>query len=327
VSAGAAAHELTLEVRPRWPFRLPRAGTDGVARRRGMLLERLLHVDGVPVVVGAAQPGRDVLALRASVGGEHAAAAARALGEEAIARMRFALAVDDDLRPFWDRFRHDAIVGPSLRARPQLRIQRRPEPFEALAWAICEQLIEFSRAMAIERGIVARLGRRCARSGLRDLPEARTLAAAAPAELEALGLSAGRALALRRAAREVASGRADLRAPDHERSWARLRAIPGIGQWTIDVLALHGQGRYDRVPAGDLAYLKWAGRLLRGRPGARAEEYEVRELLAPYGRWAGLAGAHALRASPGAGSLRATPPPFMVSRQSRRRPRPAGTRW
>ena len=125
--------------------------------------------------------------------------------------------------------------------------------------------------MAIERRIVARLGRRCQRSGLRDLPDAAALAAAAPAELEALGLSAGRALALSRAAREVASGRADLRAADHERSWARLRAIPGIGQWTIDVLALHGQGRYDRVPAGDLAYLKWAGRLLRGRPGARAE--------------------------------------------------------
>src|SRR5204863_161188 len=128
------------------------------------------------------------------------------------------------------------------------------------------------------------------------------------------------------ASREVASGRADLRSADHERSWARLRAIPGIGQWTIDVLALHGQGRYDRVPAGDLAYLKWAGRLLRGRPGARAEEHEVRSLLAPYGVWAGLAGAHALRASPGAGSLRASPRAVMASRQPRQRPRPAGTR-
>ena len=33
----------------------------------------------------------------------------------------------------------------------------------------------------------------------------------------------------------------------------------------------------------------------------------MRELFAPYGRWAGLAGAHALRAGAGAGSLRATP--------------------
>ena len=134
-------------------------------------------------------------------------------------------------------------------------------------------------------------------------------------------------MALIRAAREVASGRADLLAPDHERAWRRLRAIPGIGRWTIDVLALHGQGRLDMVPAGDLAYLKWAGRLITGRPGARASEDEVRELLAPYGPWAGLAGAHALRAGGGGGTMRASPPAVMASGRTRPRPRPAGTRW
>ena len=326
MSAAAAAPGLTAELRPRWPFRLPRAGTDGVVRRRGAFLERLVHVEGRPVVVRAAQPSADRVVLRAAPSEELPSAEARAACEEAIARMRFALALDDDLRPFWESFRHDPLIGPSLRARPHLRVGRRTDPFEALAWAICEQLIEYSRAMVIERRIVARLGRRCERSALRDLPSAGTLAAVAPAELESLGLSAGRSLALRRAAREVASGRADLRGPDHERAWARLRAIPGIGGWTIDVLALHGQGRYDRVPAGDLAYLKWAGRLLRGRPGARAEEHEVRELLAPYGRWAGLAGAHALRAGAGAGSLRATPRSAMAGGNARRRSRPGSIR-
>ena len=216
VSAAAAAPGLTAELRPRWPFRLPRAGTDGVVRRRGAFLERLVHVEGRPVVVRAAQPSADRVVLRAAPS-EEVTAQARAACEEAIARMRFALALDDDLRPFWESFRHDPLIGPSLRARPHLRVGRRTDPFEALAWAICEQLIEYSRAMVIERRIVARLGRRCERSALRDLPSAGTLAAVAPAELESLGLSAGRSLALRRAAREVASGRADLRGPDHER--------------------------------------------------------------------------------------------------------------
>ena len=72
--------------------------------------------------------------------------------------MRFALGVDDDLRPFYDRFRSDPLIGRSVRARPHLRVIRRPDPFEALAWAICEQLIEAERAEAIERRIVARLG-------------------------------------------------------------------------------------------------------------------------------------------------------------------------
>jgi len=309
------------EVRPAWPVRLPRPGMDGLVRRRGGVLERLLHVDGEPVRVQVAQPERSLVLFGA-------AAARGDLAEEAIERMRFATGVDDDLRPFHEAFRSDPLIGASVRARPHLRVPRRPEPFEVLCWAICEQLIEYRRAVEIERGIVRRLGRSCADSGLRDLPSAASLAAVAPAELERLGLSAGRSLALRRAAGEVACGRVDLRSADHEAGWRRLRAIAGIGQWTVDVLALHGQGRNDRLPAGDLAYLKFAGPLLHGHPRARATEDEVRELFAPYGRWAGLAGAHALGAPVAQGSLRATAPVTGPSAPLRRprAPLPGGTR-
>lgn len=279
-----------VEIRPAWPFRLPHGGKDGVARRRGTVLERLLHVEGERAIVRAAQPGADCVVVGAwSAGG-------RDVCEEAIARMRFALGVDDDLRGFYDRFRSDPLIGPSVRRLPHLRVTRRPEPFEALAWAVCEQLIEYPRAVEIERRIVRRWGTRCSETGLCDPPDAERVAGIAPAELESCDLSAGRALALRRAAAEVASGRVDLRAADHERGWARLERIPGIGSWTIEVLALLGQGRYDVLPAGDLAYRKLVGQLRSGgAPGARAEEGEVREFFAPYEGWAGLAGSHALR--------------------------------
>jgi 3-methyladenine DNA glycosylase/8-oxoguanine DNA glycosylase len=280
--------QIRREVRPAWPYRLPRAGADGVMRRRrDGGLERLLHVDGAPAVVRVGQPARDRVVLVAGADSPDVA-------EEALARMRFALGVDDDLRPFYDRFRSDPIIGRSVRARPHLRVIRRPDPFEALAWAICEQLIEFERAAAIQRRIVFRLGRRCATTGLRDLPAAATLAATAPALLQSLDLSAGRAIALRRAAREVAAGRADLSDPDHERGWRRLRAIPGIGRWTVEMLALYGQGRYDQLPAGDLGYLRVVGRITTGDPRAHASEEEVRAFFLPYGSWAGLAGAHLL---------------------------------
>jgi len=280
--------EIRREVRPVWPCRLPRAGFDGVMRRRrDGGLERLLHVEGAPAVVRVGQPARDRVVLVAGADSPD-------LAEEALARMRFALGVDDDLRPFYERFRSDPIIGRSVRARPHLRVIRRPEPFEALAWAICEQLIEFERAAAIQRRIVFRLGRRCARTGLRDLPAAATLAGTAPALLQSLDLSAGRAIALRRAAREVAAGRADLSGPDHERGWRRLRSIPGIGSWTIEMLALYGQGRYDQLPAGDLGYLRVVGRIATGDPGARVTEEEVRAFFARYEGWAGLAGAHLL---------------------------------
>ncbi|HST56454.1 MAG TPA: hypothetical protein VLJ42_11265 [Solirubrobacteraceae bacterium] len=285
----SAPSELRVEVRPAGAFRLPGGGVDGVLRRRGPVLERLLHVGEEATVVRVAQPAPDRVVF-----GAWAPTAASAA--HAITRMRFALGVDEDLGEFRRRFAGDELIGRSVRARPWLRIRRRPEPFEALAWAICEQLIEFERAAAIERRVVASLGRRCPNgSGLRDLPAPAVLAGVAPARLQSFDLAAARALTLVRAAREVARGRVDLHASDHERGWHRLRAIPGIGPWTVEMLALHGQGRHDQIPAGDVGLLKLVGRLLSGGdPRARAQEPQVREFFAPYGEWAGLAAAHML---------------------------------
>jgi 3-methyladenine DNA glycosylase/8-oxoguanine DNA glycosylase len=101
-------------------------------------------------------------------------------------------------------------------------------------------------------------------------------------------MSPKRAITLVRAAREVASGRADL--STHEPAWRRLRTIPGIGPWTIECLAYHGQGRDDQIPAGDLSYIKLVGRL--AGLGRRATEDEVREFFAAYAPFAALAGTY-----------------------------------
>jgi 3-methyladenine DNA glycosylase/8-oxoguanine DNA glycosylase len=283
--------EQRVEIRPAGPFQLPRGDMDGALRRRGGVLERLLHHAGQPVLVRAAQtaPDRVLLGARAST---------REAAAHGIARMRFALGVDEDLRAFHRRFARDPLIGRSLRRRPWLRARRRPEPFEALAWAVCEQLIEYERAVAIERRLLSALGRRWigwdgAASPLRDLPAPAELAGTAPALLESFDLAGARALTLVRAAREVAHGRIDLHSAEPEHGWRRLRAIPGIGSWTVEMLALHGQGRHDQVPAGDLGLLKLVGRLLSGGdPRARAQEHEVREFFAPYEEWAGLAATH-----------------------------------
>ena len=75
------------------------------------------------------------------------------------------------------------------------------------------------------------------------------------------------------------------------------------------MLALHGLGRLDVVPAGDLGYLKLVGRLTTGNPKAIADEAEVRGFFAPYAPWAGLAASYLIRARTIPG------------------PRRAGTRW
>ena len=242
------------------------------------------------MIVRIAQTAPDVVLFGAR-------APSRTAATHGIGRMRFALGVDDDLEVFHRSFARDPLIGRSVRSRPWLRVGRRPEPFEALAWAICEQLIEYERAAAIERRVVARLGRRWGSGGwdgrLRDLPAPAALAGAAPALLQSFDLAGARALTLVRAAREVARGRIDLRSDDHERGWRRLRAIPGIGAWTVEMLALCGQGRHDQLPAADVGLLKLVGRLLGGGdPRARAQEQEVRAFFAPYGEWAGLAAVH-----------------------------------
>jgi 3-methyladenine DNA glycosylase/8-oxoguanine DNA glycosylase len=286
--------ELRVEVRPASAFRLPRdGGMDGVLRDSGGVLERLLHRGEEPVHVRVAQSAPDAILFGAR---SHSVEAAR----YGIERMRFALGVDEDLSSFQQEFAGDPLIGRSIRARPWLRARRRPEPFEALAWAVCEQLIEYERAAAIQRRIVASMGARwigwegCVRA-LRDVPSPDTLAGAAPARLESFDLAGSRARLLVRVAREVANRRLDLSHPDHERGWRRLRAIPGIGPWTVEMLALHGQGRYDQLPAGDLGLIKYVGRWLSGGdPRARASEDEVRCFFAPYGPWCGLAAVHVL---------------------------------
>ena len=288
----SAVVELREEARPVGPFRLPRwTGAEGMLRRRGGGLVRLLHLGETPVLLRAAQTAPDTVLLAARSPTREAAA-------HGIARMRFALGVDEDLRPFLARFARDPLIGRSLAGRPWLRVARRPDPFEALAWAICEQMIEYERAAAIERRVLAALGRGWPEpggigGGLRDLPLPRVLAGAAPARLQSFDLAGSRAITLVRVAREVASGRVDLHAGEHEHGWRRLRAIPGVGSWTVEMLALYGQGRHDQVPAGDVGLMKLVGRRLSGGdPRARAQEHDVRELFAPYGQWAGLAATH-----------------------------------
>ena len=316
--------EHRVEVRPPSPFRLGNASGDGLLRRHGAALLRLLHFHDEPVLVGIVQPGPGRVVF-----------AARALSEDGarhgLERMRFATGVDDDLREFHEAFAGDPLIGRAVRTHPGLRPARKPVPFEALTAAITEQLIDIERAIAIQRRIVARLGRRCERSGLRDAATPQALAGEAPARLAALGLAETRGLALRRAARAVASGAIDLEAP-HELGWERLLAIPGIGSWTVEYMALHGQGRHDQVPAADLGFLKIVGRLVTGCPRTYADEAQVREVLEPYGRWRGLAGAYlmwaarrgllpATRAAAGRGATTPAPP------SPRRDPHRAGTRW
>jgi DNA-3-methyladenine glycosylase II len=293
---------LEVEARPAAPYGLPRGSADGTLRIERGVATRLLHVGSSPVLVRAWQPASDRVVLRAEAldpdrvtlplgsAGDEAPAGTEELAT-AVERMRFALAVDEDLGEFRRRFRHDPLLGPLLRRMPRFRPKRQPWPWEALAWAVVGQLIESERAARIQRRIIGRWGARIGegRSSPRDVPAAAAIAGRAPAEIESMDLVASRALALRRVAREVAAGRCTIETAAGDR---RLLAVPQIGPWTVQCLGLFGRGEMDSLPAGDLGYVKLVGRL--AELGRRATVAEVEEFYAPYAPFRGLAGSLSL---------------------------------
>jgi 3-methyladenine DNA glycosylase/8-oxoguanine DNA glycosylase len=280
--ARQAAACLDVDIRPPWPYRLPSGGGgDAVMRVRRGVVTRFLHVEGRPAVVRAIQRRDGTVLMRAE-------ADSPADRERAIERMRFALGVDDDYRDVYEAFRSDRLLGAAIRGRPWHRPRRRPWAWEALAWSITKQLIESSRAAAIQRRMVFRWGvSRPDADGLtlRDVPTPELIAGRSPAEIAAKDLSAGRALAMIRVAREVSNGRVDPANSDHDR---RLLAIREIGPWTIQCLGLYGRGEPDSLPAGDLGYIKLVGHL--AGLGRRATIEEVEEFFRPYEPFRGLAG-------------------------------------
>lgn len=300
-AGGSGAGALEVEVRPPSPFRMPAyGGEDRVMRIDGGVASRLLHVGGSPVLVRAWQPAATRVVVRAEPVDPGAVTVPCAASEQprrpagghdlelAVERMRFALGVDDDLGEFQRRFRRDPLLGPLLRRRPHLRPQRRPWPWEALAWAVVKQLIETGDAARIQRRIVGRWGLRLGRDreSLRDVPSPGLLAGRAPAELESMGLALRRAIALRRVAAEVAEGRCDLAEPAAD---IRLLRVREIGPWTVQCLGFFGRGDLDALPAGDLGYLKLVGHL--AGLGRRATVEEVEEFYARFAPFRGLAGA------------------------------------
>ncbi|MGZ5339924.1 MAG: DNA-3-methyladenine glycosylase family protein [Solirubrobacterales bacterium] len=291
---------MEIDVQPRSPFRLPARGSS-VMRVVNGVVHRLLHVDGIPIVVRAWQQPDGAITFRAEqVDGSSDSGRC----EIAIDRMRFALCIDDDMSGFYERFKRDPLLGPVISRKPWIRPRRTVWPWQALLRAICKQLIESGRAAAIERRIVRRWGTRAsfvrpatpggeaedvAELSLLDVPGPEPISGCAPAELVACDLAEGRALAMVKAAREVAAGRADLFDPGSDR---RLLGIHEIGPWTVQCLGLDGRGDPDSLPAGDLVYIKLVGRL--AGEGRRATVEEVEEFFAPYEPYRGLAGTFAL---------------------------------
>jgi len=303
---------IEVEVRPRSPFTLPRlTGGDYLVRSVGNGFERLLVVDHCPVVVRVQPAAVGVYRFAARpvdpglLTGPDAGYLAEAGEDElllAIDRMRFAIGIDLDLEPLKELFPGDELLAPAITGHAPGRPHRRPHAWEALLWAITEQLIEYRRAAEIQRLMIRKWGfrlkvgtRRSSRGAFAEylgtVPSPVAIAGAAPAELEGCGLGARRAIAMIKVAREVAAGRT---VPENAEDDRRLLAIPEIGPWTIACLGLRGRGDPDALLAGDLGQVKLVGYITGLGRNAEVEEVEAwYERYAPY---RGLVGEYMLMA-------------------------------
>jgi AraC family transcriptional regulator of adaptative response / DNA-3-methyladenine glycosylase II len=152
-------------------------------------------------------------------------------------------------------FRSDPLLAPLVKHHPGLRIPGAWDPFECAVRAVLGQQVSISAGRTLVARLVARAGRPLASSeeGLTHLfPAAADVAAA---DLVGLGLTGARIRALQALARAVANAKLSFHGPIEEVTTA-LAALPGIGAWTAQYVAMRALGEPDALPSADLGLLR-----------------------------------------------------------------------
>jgi AraC family transcriptional regulator of adaptative response / DNA-3-methyladenine glycosylase II len=189
----------------------------------------------------------------------------------------------------------DPALAPLLAARPGVRAPASLDPWEGVLAAVVPHGVSAAAAAATLTRLAGALGSddaATAGAGPDPIPmpvpppSAERVAAAGPDVLHRLGLPAARARALHRVAEEVARGALPL-GPDADRDLVRhgLRAIPGIGPWTVEVAAIRALGDPDAFPAGDLVLRRAAAALGVDDPEARSHRWRPWRAYAAHLLW------------------------------------------
>ncbi len=181
--------------------------------------------------------------------------------------------------------RSDPLLGPLVKRRPGLRIPGAWDPFECAVRAILGQQVRVAAGRTLAARLVARIGRPIdGEDGLTHMFP--TPADLATADLNGLGLTRMRIVALRTLARAVADGELAFDAPTED-IYASLIALAGIGAWTMQYVALRALVEPDAFPASDLVLRRMAA--MGGRPLATSVLQARAEAWRP---WRGYAAIH-----------------------------------
>jgi len=171
----------------------------------------------------------------------------------AVTRARRLLDLDADPAAVDEILEQDEALAPLVRKRPGLRVPGSAAGHELATRAIIGQQVSVAGARTVAARITQALGQPLPEpvgSLTHVFPTAAALGGADPASFP-MPRARGRSIATVAAA--VARGEIDLDAgADRDRTRAHLLALPGIGPWTADYLAMRALRDPDVFLAGDL---------------------------------------------------------------------------
>lgn len=180
-----------------------------------------------------------------------------------VANVRGAFDLDAEMTSVDAHLANDPGLAGDVKREPGVRVPGALDGFETAIRAVLGQQVTVAGARTLTERLVTRFGATLERGpeGLtRAFPDAARLAQAGAAETAAIGLPKKRAETLHRLAVASAEGKLPIARGAIAAGRTALAAIPGIGPWTIEYVALRALGDPDAYPATDIALINALGR-------------------------------------------------------------------
>ena len=222
-----------------------------------------------------------------------------------VARLRRVFDLIADPEVIGAHLSEDSRLAPLVAARPGLRVAGAWDGFELAVRALLGQQITVAGAATLAGRLVAAYGKPLA-GGVEGLshvfPGPERLA---DADLSSLGLTRARAAALGSLARAVVAD-PQIFGPRQSLDAAvlKLRALPGIGEWTAQYIAMREMREPDAFPAADIGLMRAMADRQGRRPSpgallARAERWRPWRAYAAQHLWASEGMSYDRREAPG----------------------------
>jgi AraC family transcriptional regulator of adaptative response / DNA-3-methyladenine glycosylase II len=199
-------------------------------------------------------------------------------------RLRHAMDLDAD----------PSLIDPCLATMPMpppagLRVPGAMDGFETAARIVLGQQVSVAAARTLTRRLVDELGQHIPTPFAelnRLFPSAADIAAATPERIGRLGIVRQRVAALQALAREVADGRIELHpAAPLAATLKALHELPGIGEWTVQLIAMRVLAWPDAFAASDIGVLNALGTRDVAQVLAQAEAWRPWRAYAVMGLW------------------------------------------